>query len=376
MSGLRVGFVLPSLAGGGAEKIMVSVADGLSGPDLDCCVLSLAGAGRPRRFVPRTARLHEFNAHRVAFAMWPLIKWIRREKPDAVVTTMHHVMAGVGVARRCRLLPNVRLIARLSTHATQSLSAHGLVRKGVIRNLLRSALKGYDAVIAPTEGIRDDLVRRWGVDPEVVFVIPNPLFVAPTASTKATTAAPSEVPGQQRAGPLLVSVGRLHRVKGYDVALYALRELLKDGPVRWRILGDGTEREGLEALAATLGVSGAVEWLGFVDDPRVEVAEADVFVLPSRREGFPNALAEALPIARRIVATDCLTGPREILASGRWGVLVPPDNPRALADGIRVALRSAPLPRPVEAWARFSPERVLEGYRRVIAGGPQTRSRS
>ena len=147
------------------------------------------------------------------------------------------------------------------------------------------------------------------------------------------------IPQRQRdvGGPIIGSVGRLEPQKGFDVLLRALRvvpnaELL--------LVGDGTERGHLQELANDLGVAERVTWAGWLSDPRATLGEMDVFVLPSRFEGFPLALVEAMLAERPVVATT--TGSVEdAVIEAKTGFLVPPDDPEALAEGINQVLADA-----------------------------------
>ena len=145
---------------------------------------------------------------------------------------------------------------------------------------------------------------------------------------------------QQTDQPLLVAHGRLHPQKGFDTLLRALASVRERGsPARLRLVGDGPERVSLESLVQALGLGDAVEMLGFSDDPWASIERGDVYVLPSRFEGLPNALLEAIALGLPSVAADCPTGPAEILtADSGAGRLVPVDDVEALSRTIEELL--------------------------------------
>lgn len=105
-------------------------------------------------------------------------------------------------------------------------------------------------------------------------------------------------------------------------------------PWQLKIHGEGPERTRLEDLIASLGLDAQIALRGYTTEPLAALREADIFVLPSRHEGLGNALIEALACGIQVVASDCPHGPREILKGGRLGLLVPPENPSALAAAI------------------------------------------
>jgi glycosyltransferase involved in cell wall biosynthesis len=136
-------------------------------------------------------------------------------------------------------------------------------------------------------------------------------------------------------------VANLRAEKGHDTLLAAVPRILARHPgASVTLVGDGPRREALETLARALGVSAAVHFLGECRDVAPVLAGHDLFVLPSRSEAFPNALIEAMATALPVVATS-VGGIPEVVRSGENGLLVPPDDPPALADAI-VALMDDP----------------------------------
>jgi glycosyltransferase involved in cell wall biosynthesis len=162
------------------------------------------------------------------------------------------------------------------------------------------------------------------------------------------------------------SVGRLDRQKGLDVLLRALVDVPE---ARLVVVGDGDERGSLESLTADLGLSERVHFAGWSDDPRRALTSFDIFVLPSRFEGFPLAIVEAMLARLPVVATD-VGSVREAVADGETGLLVPPEEPKALAMALRALLddanRRAVLgERGRERALEFSPAAMARAYERV-----------
>jgi glycosyltransferase involved in cell wall biosynthesis len=138
------------------------------------------------------------------------------------------------------------------------------------------------------------------------------------------------------AGPLtrILTVANLRREKAHEVLFGAIARIAPRHPsIHLRVAGDGPRAAELMALAASLGIADRVDFLGHRDDVPTLLAEADLFVLPSRSEAFPNAVVEAMAAGLPVVASG-VGGLLELVESGRTGVLVAPDDPRALADAI------------------------------------------
>ncbi len=190
-----------------------------------------------------------------------------------------------------------------------------------------SALEfGYRACTASVAVSEDgrQALERLGVPRERTSVIPNPVASrAMRANTRAAT------------GPVrLLTIARLHPIKGIDVLLDAAAAL-DAGDWEWTVLGDGPMRESLESQARALGVADRVRFAGFHPDPAPFLDAADVFVLPSRAEGLPLALLEAIAAGLPVIATRCGSGVVDALEGGAAGELVAPANPAALAAAVR-----------------------------------------
>ena len=138
--------------------------------------------------------------------------------------------------------------------------------------------------------------------------------------------------------PVFLGVGRLHAAKGFDNLIRAFATVRAKSPCRLVIIGEGEERHNLQELAASLGVANDISMMGFVNNPYPYMPACAAFVLSSRREGLPTVLMEALSLGTKVIATDCNSGPREILENGRLGILVEEGDLSALATAMFKAI--------------------------------------
>ncbi len=195
------------------------------------------------------------------------------------------------------------------------------------------------------------------------LLLPNPIAVPP-----AQVSAP-ELP----AGNLLVAMGRLHPVKGFDSLLKAFAPLSpKHSDWHLLILGEGSERERLQQLIHTLGLEGRATLYGRVNDPFPILRRAELFVLSSSREGFPMALCEAMACGVPVVSFDCRSGPNYIIRNGHDGLLVPPGNVQSLSRSIERLMIDDDERRRLgsnarEVVNRFSVETVLGMWSRMFS---------
>jgi glycosyltransferase involved in cell wall biosynthesis len=197
-----------------------------------------------------------------------------------------------------------------------------------------------DALISCSQGNRSLFVDRFSVAPEKIFFIPNPIdFTAIETLSKKPVPAP--LARLMDGHKLILAVGRLEKVKNFSMLLHAFACMPIQGhDARLVILGDGPEQNSLNRLAKRLGISSRLSMPGKVDNPYVWMAHSDLFVLSSYNEGWPMALVEAMVCGLPVVATDCQTGPAEILHKGEFGLLVPVRDAAAMSAAMARQLNS------------------------------------
>ena len=200
---------------------------------------------------------------------------------------------------------------------------------------IRTCYQALDGITAVSQEVADDLRHRFGITRVPIGILSNPILpedLLPLAQAPCPHPWLAD-PRGTRPNPVILALGGLRQVKGFDTLL---RSLACMDPPRARliIIGEGKERHRLTALAEQLGISGRLDLAGFKVNPFPYLARADLLAISSRREGLPNALVEALALGIDVVATDCSGGIRTLLPRGEVGTLVPVDNPQALADAM------------------------------------------
>ncbi|ANY78291.1 hypothetical protein BB934_08625 [Microvirga ossetica] len=367
----RILFIINSLEGGGAERVMCLVAAAIAEAEKHwrVALVTLDQARDNYALSERVTRIQLNAGGSLLWSMIALRRLLRLERPDIMVSFLTRSNCA---AIACSRLVGIPCVVSERVHTTSHLSSHRVrrLKKALIRCLYPYA----DRVIAVSEGIRDDLVAHYGVAATRVVTIHNP--VDAERIRRAALIAPSvDLPHD-----FIVAVGRLVPNKNFSMLLRAYAAANVGSALV--ILGEGAERSRLEALASELGVSDKVHLPGFAANPHAILARAQFYVSPSNAEGFPNAMIEAMSLGLPVVSTDCESGPSEILQGGagapkvteltkaRFGILVPPDNERAMS----AALQTMSEPRNhghFAALARkrahdFSLDRSLTEYRAVI----------
>jgi glycosyltransferase involved in cell wall biosynthesis len=324
-------------------------------------VLMSAAQDRPLvDLIPAGVRTVDLGCPRLWTSVPALTRYLKRTRPTAVIAAMPLANAVAAYARLASRVP-CRLI--LTEHNARSLVFGESERRRhlALSPLVRFGYRFGDCIVAVSNGVADRLRRLPGVPADRIRVIYNPAY-----SARIESLARSPVPHDwlaDRAVPVIVASGRLELQKDFETLLRAFALVLARRPARLMILGDGSQRTSLEALADRLGLRESVAFEGFVMNPWAYVARAHVFVLSSVHEGLGNVLVEAMACGTSVVSTDCPAGPEEILQGGRYGSLVPMRDPAALADAVIGAIDHPVAPDLLRERARFfSIDSAMAGY--------------
>jgi glycosyltransferase involved in cell wall biosynthesis len=310
-------------------------------------------------------RVLPLNARTTLLALPALVRYLRRERPAALLAAKDRAGRAALLARRLAGVPT-RVALRLGTTLSVAMEGKGLLARWLRYWPIRRLYPLADAIVAVSEGVAADTIAISGIDPARVHVVRNPVITPELLAQAEQVPDHPWLAGGGRV-PVIMAAGRLTRQKGFPTLLEAFARLRAERPCRLVILGEGRQRAGLEAQAARLGISGDLALPGFVGDLPAWLARASLFVLSSAWEGSPNVLTEALALGVPVVAADCPSGPREILAGGRYGPLVPVGDAAALARAMARVLDD-PLPSAMlrEAAAPYSRAASARGYLRVL----------
>jgi glycosyltransferase involved in cell wall biosynthesis len=394
----RIGILLQSLQMGGAERMMLTLADGLSRAGCVVDFLLVVKRGELLGELPRAVRVIELGTvskirllpsliglsmrtlrllvpvllmnrqPKVVRSLPKLIAYLRTAEPDALLTTLpNNNLVAVWAKWLCRA--RTRIVVREANTTSKEVAACAANPfDGKWPILIREWYPRSDGIVAISDGVAYDLSRVSELPRERITTVYNGADLQRLEELAASPIADPWFAGD--APPVLLAAGRLAPQKDFANLLRAFARVRSRRGVRLVILGEGPERARLESLAADLGIAADVKMPGAVLNPFAYMARASLFVLSSAWEGFGNVLVEALACGCPIVSTDCPNGPREILDGGAIGPLVPVGDDEALADGIMHALAlPADRRRLRERAQMFSVHAAVERYLDVLLEG-------
>ncbi len=358
----RIAVLLHDLRGGGAERVTLKLVKGMLAAGREVDLVLVSARGEYIDHVPPGARLVDLGKSNVFKAVPALARYLRRERPIALLASLTHINIAALLAKA---LAGGKTRVAVTEHNQISLKVGvaKTLRQRWIYRITPFAYRWADDVIAVSQGVAADVERFTGLKKGVVKCIYNPVFEQTMLDAAAMPVDhPWLQPGEL---PVLLAAGRLQEQKGFDVLLKAFQIASRTTPCRLIVMGEGEDRPKLEALARELGVADRVSLAGFVQNPYAMMSRAKVFVLSSRWEGLPTVLVEAMACDAAIVSTNCPSGPDEILENGRYGMLVPVEDPEALAAAIIKTLESPP-PSARSRAQDFSVSDAANAYLRVL----------
>ena len=365
----KLAVFLPGLYGGGCERAMLNLIGGFVRRGLAVDLVVAEAVGPYLDQIPGGVRLVELNPRRLrrfrTLASLPLMaRYLRRERPCALLSALHATIIGLW-ARRLAGVRVRTVLSEQNTFSFQNRSLGPLYRR-LFPALTRLAYPSADAIVAVSRGAAEDLAKIAHLPIERVQVIPNPI-VTPELQEKAAAVPdhPWFGPGEP---PVILAIGRLAPQKDFPTLIHAFAGVRKRHAVRLLILGEGPDRPELEGLIRQLGLQRDVGMPGFVRNPYAFLSRSALFVLSSRWEGLPTVVVEALYCKTPVISTDCPSGPREILADGRFGKLVPVGEVAKLEQAMSGSLSGECVRPPEESWSPYTLDATVDRYLQLLRG--------
>ena len=332
----RLAILLPDLRGGGAERVMVNLANAMVARGYAVEIVLLSRTGEFISELRSEVTVVDLRVRRLRGALIPLMRYLWRARPNALLACMWPLTIIALWARRLgRLSTRVIVAEHITWSKEEAISRLG---RWLVRCTMHNTFPWSDGVVIVSQDAADDLARFSNIPRKDIAVIYNPVVGEPAFQTPLTTIPENWWFGAHRR---ILAVGALKAAKDFPTLLLAFKRLREHVDARLLILGEGGCRVALETQARELGLDGVVFMPGFEKNIGPFYRHADLVVLSSVVEGLPTVLIEALEAGTPVVSTDCPSGPREILCEGKYGRLAPVGDVPALADAMAWSLATS-----------------------------------
>jgi glycosyltransferase involved in cell wall biosynthesis len=328
----KICILVPSLAGGGAEKVAVNLANFYADMGFHVDLVVFMFRGQYLDLVQSDVHVCNLNVSRTRYAIPGIARYLRRNKPDYLISAIRDSNIFVGLSLMVTPSFNGRVVFR-EANTLHGMQLFSWYRRLLFRGLMKLCYRKANFIIANSHDTRQALIESSIANSDKVLVIPNPVV-----PNNVSALALEEIiePWFQESGlKIVLGVGRLHEQKNFGLLIQAFSFVYKKvNEARLVIIGEGQEEATLRRQIEALGLEGVAKILPFKKNVYPYFKNAAVFVLTSKWEGFGNVLVDALAVGTPVVSADCPGGPRMILDGGRYGCLVPDLDPSSFSKAI------------------------------------------
>ena len=328
---MKVLFIARSMRGGGAERFLAILLKHIDRTRFSPSLALVENEGPFLGDLPEDIEVIDLKAGRVRYALPKIVGLVREKTPNVIFCCIGYLTIAVIMARP--LIPReVKIIGRETNIPSINIWQSPFPR--LLRFLYRWLYPRLDMLVCQSVDMRDDLTKLFSFPSSKAIIVNNPVDMD---EIRKRAQDGEQVFRQGRFN--ILAAGNFTYQKGFDLLLQSMAQL-KTKNWHLTILGEGAEENTLKLLAKELNLSSKMTFAGFVSNPYPYMAKADLFVLSSRFEGFPNVALEAMACGTPVVAFDCPGGINEIIEDGVNGLRVEPGNVTGFADGVERSLKA------------------------------------
>ena len=366
---MKIAVILPTLAGGGMERMRLNMINVWIREGIDIDIVVCRKEGALLKLVPSGINVYEVAAASPLLFPFGLWRYIKSQQPSHLLSAGTDINALTLLTARLFKI-HLPLVVSFHIHLSKEIyHQHGLkkIKARLIAWLLRMAVGKDTRIVTVSRGISEDFIRVLNISPDKLQVIYNPII---TPDFQALSRKPlKDCPAQVR--PWIIFVGRLTPQKDLNTLIDAFQLLLQQMRAELIIVGDGPLKDQIMQRISDNGLSDVIHLTGFINNPLPYIRAADILVLSSLYEGLGNVLVESMACGTQVIATDCPSGPAEILDNGRYGQLVPVKDPAALCNAMVDCLQGTYHVSSQELENRandFTVERAATLYKNMLLG--------
>lgn len=356
----KILFVRPTLGMGGADRVTLNILKSFDRDTYECDLFLNLKEGEFINDLPDDVSIFTANSHNVLLMLFPLLKQISRGNYDYVYSTSGGTNVAVVLAG---MLSRSGFKSVISFRSSVIQKDKGKLKALAWKKLRQSTLRKTDFCTVVARELERDVASTYKISEKRIFTVNNPLVNKDLHDRK------SEPLGEEFESdrPSILAVGRLIKVKNYDLLINSFADIADNTKAILYILGEGSERPHLEDLIQQSGLTSRVKLLGFDKNPFKWMSKVDLFVLSSNNEGMPGVLVQALACGACCISTDCKTGPKELIEDGHNGFLVEVGDRKALSSKMQQLLHDRSLASQFRSRAplsikRFNEKEGIESY--------------
>ncbi|MFT4664323.1 MAG: glycosyltransferase involved in cell wall biosynthesis [Polaribacter sp.] len=330
----KIALLLYGLHGGGAERVMLTLANAWAKQGIQVDFLLGLMEGPYQDMLGKDLNIFVFNK-RIKKLLPPVVKYLNKHQPDILLSTLQPVNTMAALAGKISSA-KTKIVLREANSPTQKLK----VRKGrgvkfYFGHLPRFAYPFAQGYVSVSEGLKKEMTQFYSLPNQKIRTIYNPVV---NDDLYRMAQSPVDHPAMKTEEKIILAIGRVVPQKDFATLIKAFAQVKKTNNCRLVILGDRSANssyyQSMITLAKQLDVQDSIYYIDFQRNPFAFLKRADVFVLSSKFEGLPGALIQALACECQVVSTDCPHGPLEILQNGAYGSLVAMEDHNSMAAAI------------------------------------------
>lgn len=332
----KIFFILPSLHGGGAEKITINLAREISKQGYFVEIILFEKKGIYLEEIEKEIKIFSLNAKKIRSSIIPLFIYLKKNKPSVIISVMTNANI---IALFLQFFLKIKVIVTEHNLFSQEKESLGFYKKKIYFFLAQILYPRAISIVAVSNGIANDLINNVKINKKKVITIYNPIDIDNIKKNINEKIVHKWIGNDNFI--VILGIGRLSSQKNFSLLIHSFSQFKKKKPnAKLVILGEGEERKELEKLIFKLKLTNDIDMPGFIKNPYPYLSKSNIFVLSSNYEGLPTVLIESLICRTQIISTECGSGPREILKSGKYGAIVPINNINCLSLAMEKILKT------------------------------------
>lgn len=378
----KITIFMSSFRAGGGERNMVNLANGLVERGFDVDLLVIYPVGPYIEQLDSRINIHSVESKRTLFSLPKVILYFKHFNPEVILATdeFTHI---ISIISKKITFSNTRVVLRVGNMFSVLFKQYNTFKQKITIFFAKLLYKYADIYIANSLGVADDFSEVFGIDKDKINVINNPKDIDYIRSRSKEEVKHKWLKHKEK--PVVLAVSRLRYQKDIPSIIKAFNMVNKEIPSKLIVVGGGRDKNSIEKLIESMNLGNSVDLLGFSDNPYALMSKSDVFITASLWEGLPNSLQEAMVCGMPVIATDCSSGPREIISPktdplfrlkegvehAEYGLLVPVSDINSLYEAMKEMLldsniRSKYSKKSIERSVDFDSNFILDKYIKAL----------